>query len=120
MKSKNGKKNITNAVKQLAAIAHEGRLVLLRLLIQAGPEGLSATTIANRADARLPTASARLLVLSNAGLVTSTRSGRQIIYRADYTAMSKLLGFLTVDCCGGNQQICKPLVPELIKAIDGQ
>jgi len=105
--------NIPTAVKQLSAIAHEGRLILLRLLIQAGPQGLSASTIANRAKTKFPTASAQLLVLSNAQLVNSTRNGRQVIYRADFTTLTELLRFLTLDCCGSNHQICAALAPEL-------
>lgn len=110
---------LQEAVRQLSAIAHEGRLILLRLLIQAGPDGLPATTLANTANTKLPTASAQLLVLGNASLVTSTRSGRQIIYRANFHAMTRLLAYLTLDCCGGNQDICQPLLPELQLALEG-
>jgi len=106
------------AVKQLAAIAHEGRLALLRLLIQAGKDGLSATLLANRAKTKLPTASAQLLVLTNAGLVASTRSGRHIIYRANFETMTDLLRYLTLDCCGTSQDICAPLLPELQSAVE--
>ncbi len=89
------------AVQQLAAIAHEGRLTMFRQLIQAGPEGLAAGVLAANLGGNPPTASAQLLVLSNAGLVTSARQGRHIIYSANYTTMSALLTFLPRDCCGG-------------------
>ena len=109
---------LSNAVKQLAAIAHEGRLTLLRLLIQAGPEGLPATILARSASTKLPTASAQLLVLSNAGLVTSSRSGRQIIYAANFQTMTNLLSYLTLDCCGGSATICEPLLPQIYNALN--
>jgi DNA-binding transcriptional ArsR family regulator len=109
--------NLIDAVKQLSALAHEGRLQLLRLLIQAGPDGLAATNLANKAGGKLPTVSAQLLVLTNAGMVTSTRAGRQIIYRADYERMTDLLRYLTLDCCAGSQFVCKPLLPDLQRAM---
>ena len=118
MKKSDEHQDLALAVKQLSAIAHEGRLVLLRLLIQAGPDGLPATELANLAKTKLPTASAQLLVLSNASLATSTRAGRQIIYRANYQTMTNLLKFLMLDCCSGSSEICTPLVPELQNAID--
>lgn len=107
-----------NTVKQLSAIAHEGRLKLLRLLIQAGPDGLAATNLANKAGGKLPTVSAQLLVLTNAGMVTSTRAGRQIIYRADYKSMTDLLRYLTLDCCAGSRFVCEPLLPDLQQAMN--
>lgn len=57
--------------------------------------------------------STNLLLLSNAGLVSSQRDGRSIVYRADYGAMRDLLGFLIEDCCNGSSEICKPLAASL-------
>lgn len=105
------------AVSRLAAIAHEGRLALLRRLIQAGPAGLSAGELANYAALNAPTASAQLLVLRNAGLIHSNRAGRQIIYRANFNAMTELLGYLMEDCCCGERAICEPLTSRLGNAL---
>ncbi|MES2033343.1 MAG: helix-turn-helix transcriptional regulator, partial [Pseudomonadota bacterium] len=55
------------------------------------------------------TLSANLAILNQAGLVRSRRDGRQIIYTADYEAMSGLLAFLMEDCCAGEPAICAPL-----------
>lgn len=104
---------LQDAVKKLSALAHVGRLGLLRLLIQAGPEGLAAGELARLAGVGPTTASAQLLVLSNTGLVQSRRSGRQIIYVARYSAMEGLLGFLLQDCCCGREEICSPLAARL-------
>lgn len=57
--------------------------------------------------------STNLLLLSNAGLVSSRRNGRSIVYRADYGAMRSLLGFLIEDCCSGSNEICEPLSASL-------
>ena len=99
-----------NAIKILSAMAHDGRLTLIRHLIQAGPEGVSAGDLARYAKIGPTTASAQLLVLANAGLVRSARSGRQVNYIAEYQIMSDLLGFLMQDCCSNRPEICKPVV----------
>lgn len=63
-----------------------------------------------RALETLPsTMSASFNVLSQAGLVTSRRVSRSIIYSANYDGMTELLSFLMEDCCAGNPQICAPL-----------
>jgi DNA-binding transcriptional ArsR family regulator len=101
--------NINNAVETLSALAHEGRLTLVRLLIQAGPDGMNAGDLALRGGIGPTTASAQLLVLKNAGLVQSQRRGRQVIYSASYNKMAVLLGFLMEDCCCSRPEICQPL-----------
>jgi DNA-binding transcriptional ArsR family regulator len=101
--------NLDNAVDTLSALAHEGRLTLVRWLIQAGPNGMNAGDLAVQAGIAPSTASAQLLVLKNAGLVQSQRKGRQIIYSASYTKMAALLGFLMEDCCCSRPEICQPL-----------
>lgn len=98
------------AVEALSALAHEGRLSIFRLLVRAGTEGVAAGDIARKLDIIPNTLSASLTVLAHAGLIASRREGRSIIYSADYSRMSKLLGFLVEDCCNGNATICAPLV----------
>ncbi|MDA1076101.1 MAG: ArsR family transcriptional regulator [Proteobacteria bacterium] len=112
MKTKTSQKS-RDVVTKLSAIAHEGRLSLLRRLIQAGPSGMAAGELSAYADIGAPTASAQLLVLSNARLVRSQRQGRQIIYFADYKQMTSLLAYLMEDCCGGEAKICLPLAAAL-------
>src|SRR3954468_6842866 len=90
------------AVEALSALAHEGRLSIFRLLVRAGQDGLAAGEIARKLDVLANTLSASLAVLAHAGLVTSRRDGRSIIYAADYERMSGLLGFLMEDCCNGD------------------
>ena len=97
------------AVDALSALAHEGRLSVFKLLVRAGTDGVAAGEIARRLNILPSTLSASLTVLSNAGLVVSRRDSRSIIYSADFAQMSKLLGFLMEDCCGGNAAICAPL-----------
>jgi ArsR family transcriptional regulator, arsenate/arsenite/antimonite-responsive transcriptional repressor len=100
---------LSNAIKRLSALAQGGRLELFRLLVKAGPDGMAAGEIARRLDIQPNTASAQLLVLSNAQLVRARRDGRSIIYSVRFDAMRDLLVYLTEDCCGGRAEICAPL-----------
>jgi DNA-binding transcriptional ArsR family regulator len=98
------------AVAALAALAHPGRLEVFRLLVRAGPDGMAAGEIARATGSLANTLSANLNVLAGAGLVSSHREGRSIIYAAGYKRMRELLAFLMEDCCGGNAEICAPLM----------
>jgi DNA-binding transcriptional ArsR family regulator len=100
---------LESAVAALSALAYEGRLTIFRELVQAGPEGLAAGEIARRLGIAPSTLSASLTVLSHAGLVSSRREGRSIIYAAAYEHMAALLGYLVKDCCNGRPEVCAPL-----------
>lgn len=91
----------TDAVQALAALAQDTRLRLFRALVVAGPAGLTPGQMA-QAQSVPPTAlSFHLKALCSAGLVSSERDGRHIIYRAAFPAMDELLRFLTAECCQG-------------------
>ncbi|HTN13566.1 MAG TPA: metalloregulator ArsR/SmtB family transcription factor [Sphingomonadaceae bacterium] len=98
------------AIDALAALAHETRLSVFRMLIQAGPDGLIAGAIAERANVPPSTMSHHLATLERAGLVQSERESRLIHYRANYAGMRRLLGFLMQDCCQGNPEMCADLL----------
>ena len=99
----------TSAVTALSALAHEGRLAIFRMLVRAGPVGMAAGEIARATGALPNTLSSNLNILSGAGLATSRREGRSIIYAAAYPQMRELLAFLVEDCCCGHPEICAPL-----------
>jgi ArsR family transcriptional regulator len=88
-------------VAALGALAQEHRLALFRLLVQAGEDGLAAGAIAAALGIPASSLSFHLAQLARAGLVRQERRHRSIIYRADYEAMSALIGYLTENCCGG-------------------
>jgi DNA-binding transcriptional ArsR family regulator len=98
------------AVAALAAMAQETRLAVLRLLVQAGPNGLPAGDIADRLGVPPSTLSFHLKELDRAGLARSWRVQRQIRYAADYEGLRRLLTFLTADCCKGHPEICGGLM----------
>ncbi len=88
-------------VKALAALAQETRLKLFRLLVVAGQEGLTPGHMAESLGVSTTALSFHLKELNNAGLVSTQRDGRNIIYRAAFAAMNDLLAFLTAECCQG-------------------
>lgn len=96
-----------NVIAALAALAQESRLAVFRLLVQTGPEGLSATRISEQVGVPPSSLSFHLKELVHARLVTSRQDGRFVIYSADFTSMNQVLQFLTENCCGGNP--CLPL-----------
>ncbi|MGE0829874.1 MAG: ArsR/SmtB family transcription factor [Hyphomonadaceae bacterium] len=97
------------AIEAFAALAQPTRLAAVKLLVRAGPEGLSAGDIARALDAPASTMSTHLAVLARAGLIVSRRDSRNIIYAADMGGLSALLGYLIEDCCEGAPEICNPL-----------
>lgn len=97
-----------DAVAALAALAQETRLAVFRMLVGAGPEGLTAGAVAGQAGVPPSTLSHHLATLERAGLVHSERESRLVRYRADFPAMRRLIDFLTDDCCGGHPELCGP------------
>src|SRR6266852_3027386 len=97
----------------LSALAHEHRLAIYRVLVERGPEGLSAGTIGERIGLLPSSLTFHLQNLQRAGLITQQRVSRQLIYSADFDAMSGLIGYLTENCCGQSgvecATACKPV-----------
>lgn len=90
-----------NAAELLAALGHESRLAIYRLLVEAGPEGINASAIGERLGLAPATLSFHLSHLSRVGLITGRQESRFIFYSTDYRVMDELLCFLTRNCCQG-------------------
>ena len=95
-----------DAIAALSALAQGSRLAIFRLLMRHAPDGIPAGVIAERLGIPPTTLSFHLAQMSHAGLVTSQRESRSIIYKADYVAMQALIAFLTENCCGGEPAAC--------------
>jgi DNA-binding transcriptional ArsR family regulator len=91
----------TSALSALAALAQESRLATFRLLVQAGPEGLPASKIAETLGLPPSSLSFHLKELTHASLIVPRQDGRFVIYAARFDTMNALVGFLTENCCGG-------------------
>jgi ArsR family transcriptional regulator, arsenate/arsenite/antimonite-responsive transcriptional repressor len=101
------------AVMALAALSQSTRLEAFRTLVRHEPNGLAAGDLARALEVPQNTLSAHLAVLSRAGLVTSERHSRSIIYRASLADFQQVALFLLQDCCGGRPEICAPVIESL-------
>lgn len=101
------------AIAALAALAQSTRLETFRLLVKHEPGGVPAGELARLMDVPQNTMSAHLATLSRAGLITSERQSRSILYRANLNGLRDLMLFLLKDCCGGNAELCAPLIADL-------
>ncbi|MFC1455405.1 ArsR/SmtB family transcription factor [Microvirga arabica] len=90
------------------SLAQETRLRVLRLLVQAGPEGMAAGAIAEEVGVSPSNISFHLSHLERAGLVEARREARSIIYSAGYSALRDLIRFLMEDCCAGDPRVVAP------------
>ena len=90
-----------HVIRALSALAQEHRLAGYRLLVQAGAQGIAAGTLADRLGLAASSMSFHLAQLANAGLVVQRRESRSIIYSADYAAMTRLMAYMTENCCAG-------------------
>lgn len=95
------------AVAALSALAHDTRLDIFRLLVEAGPGGLAVGAIGDAVAVPPATLNHHLAQLKQAGLVKCVRDGRKLIHTADYARMDGLLSYLTQNCCQGGT--CAPV-----------
>lgn len=94
------------AILALGALAQDTRLSIFRVLVRnhapaAHEGGLAAGEIGETLGVSPATLSFHLKEMSHAGLVTSRREGRSIIYKADLNIMRGLTDYLLEDCCQG-------------------
>ena len=81
------------------ALSQETRLRAFRLLVEAGTAGLAAGVLSDGLDTPHNTMSFHLKHLANAGIITSRKDGRSVIYSANFVVMRDLIGFMVKDCC---------------------
>jgi DNA-binding transcriptional ArsR family regulator len=99
--------------KALAALAQPNRLLIFRTLVVQGGNGLTPALIAKKLGMPANTLSFHLKELTNADLITQERSGRHLIYRAQYDRMNAVLSYLSQNCCQG--QACEVSPEEICK-----
>ncbi|MEY3513022.1 MAG: hypothetical protein RL420_45 [Pseudomonadota bacterium] len=102
-----------HVIKALVALAQTNRLHIFRSLVVKGPDGLTPAVIAEQLGIPANTLSFHLKELMHADLITQERSGRNLIYRAQYDRMNAVLTYLSQNCCQGEpcevspEDICK-------------
>jgi DNA-binding transcriptional ArsR family regulator len=95
-----------HALTALAALGQPSRLAIFRLLVRKEPNGLSSGAIAEAIGCPPNTLSTNIAILARAGLVSGSRAGRNITYRADAIGIRALIAFLVNDCCNGRPELC--------------
>lgn len=93
-------------IASLGALAQESRLSIYRLLVEAGPTGLSVGEIGAGLKVAPATLSFHLKELTHAGLIGARQDGRFIYYSANFKRMNEVLGFLTENCCARDGLEC--------------
>ena len=96
------------ALMSFAALSQETRLHIVRMLVVAGPNGMPAGAVAEKAEVSASNVSFHLKELERAGLINQQRESRSIIYTANYEGLGALIRFLMEDCCSGRPEICAP------------
>jgi DNA-binding transcriptional ArsR family regulator len=99
----------------LAALAHEYRLAIYRLLVEQGPRGMPAGLIGERVGLQPSSLTFHLQSLQRSGLITQQRASRQLIYSADFGVMNGLVAYLTDNCCAVDGSACCPVPAKLNK-----
>lgn len=78
---------------------------------------MAAGEIAVELDIPNATLSFHLNQLRHAGLVSFRRTGRSLIYAAEYESMNELLAYLTENCCKGSADCevhaCEPAIASM-------
>jgi ArsR family transcriptional regulator len=105
--------DVNTSVAALSALAQPTRLEVFRLLVRHEPDGLPAGEIAKQLNVPHNTMSTHLMILSRAGLISSERLGRSIVYRVDLTMVRGFFVYLLKDCCDGRPELCQPLLDDL-------
>ena len=110
----------TGTVAALGALAHEHRLAIYRLLVEAGPAGMSAGEIAERIGIVPSSLTFHVQSLQRAGLITQRRVSRQLFYSADFGAVNELVHYLTKNCCGGAHPCAPAFKPAAVAKLNAK
>lgn len=97
--------NESQAIEALGALSHETRLRIVRHLVVKGTDGAAAGAIGEAVDAAPSKITFHISALERAGLVSSEKVSRQIIYRIDFNQVGALLNYLVSDCCGNDPTV---------------
>lgn len=98
--------NTDEALSAFLALGQRTRLDAYRLLVEAGPSGMTVTEIARTLDVNVSTLSRHLAQLERSGLLRNWRDERQILYATDDVGMTSLMAFLTENCCKADPTSC--------------
>lgn len=107
--------NVARYADMFAALGTEPRLRIIRLLLSAHPEGMTAGEIQNELGIPNSTLSHHLDKLKNEELIAVQREGTFLRYRANTVALQEILTFLYAECCTRNQAVKPEHVVQICK-----
>ncbi|WP_375599432.1 ArsR/SmtB family transcription factor [Devosia sp. Naph2] len=93
------------ALDAFGALSQDTRLRIVRALVMAGDGGMPAGAISAAVDASSSRTSFHLGHLERAGLISSRREARSIVYTANFAGLTGLVEFLMRDCCQGHPAV---------------
>jgi ArsR family transcriptional regulator len=89
------------AARRLAELGNTTRLQIVRLLVQAGRDGLAIGELQTRLGVPASTLAFHLRGLVTAGLVEQEKQGRSVRCTIDLRAINATLAFVKENCCAG-------------------
>jgi len=89
------------AAKCLSELGNPTRLAVYRLLVRAGPNGMTVGDIQRHLEVPASTLSHHIAHLVWAGLIEQDRQGRTLHCRTTDGVMNALIEFLSAECCKG-------------------
>ena len=101
-------------IEAFSALAQPTRMDAFKLIVMHEPNGIAAGEVSRLLDVPQNTMSTHLAILSRAGLISSERQSRSIIYRANFKGLREAINFLLKDCCAGHPDICAPLLADIV------
>jgi len=87
------------AAEQLEALGSPVRLKIYRALVRAGDDGLPCGMLQAKVGLAASTCSHHIRLLLKTGLISQERQATTLICRANYPAMTALVGYLVDECC---------------------
>lgn len=96
---------------KLAALGHPARLTMVRLLVQAGPDGIAAGKLGEACGLAANAVTFHLQKLTHAGLIKSRREGQFILYSAQFDTLLDMIQALAGACCADSKDKCGERCP---------
>ncbi|MBJ3764584.1 helix-turn-helix transcriptional regulator [Maribius pontilimi] len=97
--------NSEDAAPLFGVLSNSDRLDVIRALVEAGPDGMSAGAIARKIGASPSRASFHLAALSESGFAIRERRSRSLNYCVNFKTIGALMIFLMEDCCQGSAEL---------------
>ena len=91
--------NLETAANILSKIGNPTRLQIVRLLVRAGDEGLPVGAIQKKLNIPGSTLTHHIGHLKSAGVIHQQRQQATLICKMEYSVLTRLIEYLTDECC---------------------